>query len=93
MHFMQCLIMLCIKLITYNGVVLIFIAIIMRAGQLYRCLSFLKQDMCTIYKPWIRPISEYDSILYSGAAITLLADLQSQIEQSCSFVFQPLYHC
>ena len=41
MHFMQCLIMLYIKLISYNGV--IFIAIIIRAGQLYRCRSFLKQ--------------------------------------------------
>ena len=51
--------------------------------------------MCTIYKYWIRPTLEYDSILYSGAANTHLRhldDLQSRIEWSCSFVFQPLSH-
>ena len=58
--------------------------------------SFLtKQDMCTIYKSWIRPTLEYGNILYSGAASTHLRrldDLQSRIEQLCSFVFQPLSH-
>ena len=67
-----------------------------RAGQLYRCHSFLtKQDMSTIYKSWIRPTLEYGNILYSGAASTYLRrldDLQSRIEWSCSFVFQPLSH-
>ena len=43
------------------------------AGQLYRCCSFLtKQDMCTIYKSWIRPTLEYGSILYSGVAKVIL---------------------
>ena len=49
--------------------------------------------MCTIYKSWIRPTLEYGSILYSGAANTQLRcldDLQSRIEWSRSFVFQPL---
>ena len=68
-----------------------------RAGQLYHCHSFLtKEDMCTIYISWIRPTLEYGSNLYSGAASTHLCcldDLQSRIERSCSFVFQPLSHC
>ena len=62
-----------------------------RAGQLYCCRSFLaKQDISTIYKSWIRPTLEYGNILYSGAASTHLRrldDLQSRIEQSCSFCF------
>ena len=52
-----------------------------------------KQDMCTIYKSWIRPTLEYGSILYSGAAnihLSHFVDLQSRIERSCSFVFQSL---
>ena len=56
---------------------------------------FTKQDMCTIYKSWICPTLEYGSILYSGAASThlrCLNDLQSHIERSCSFVFQPFSH-
>ena len=65
-----------------------------RAGQLYRCRSLLtNQDMTNIYKSWIRPILEYGSILYSRAAATHLNRLdylQSRIEQTCSFVFQPL---
>ena len=51
--------------------------------------------MCTIYKSWIRPTLEHGSILYSGAASTHLRrldDLQSRIERSCSYVFQPLSH-
>ena len=51
--------------------------------------------MCTIYKSWICPILEYGSILYSGAANTHLRrldDLQSRIERTCSFVFQPRSH-
>ena len=52
-----------------------------QAGQFYCCHSFLtKQNMCTIYKSWIRPTLEYGSILYSGAADTHLCrldDLQS----------------
>ena len=51
--------------------------------------------MCAIYKSWICPTLEYGNILYSGAASThlhRLDDLQSRIEQSCSFVFQPLSH-
>ena len=51
--------------------------------------------MSTIYKSWIRPTLEYGNILYSGAASTHLRrldDLQSRIERSCSFVFQPLSH-
>ena len=54
-----------------------------------------KQDMCTIYKSWIRPTLEYGSILYSEAAnihLRCLVDLQSHIERSCSFVFQTLSH-
>ena len=50
--------------------------------------------MSTIYKSWIRPTLEYGNILYSGAASTHHLDhLQSHIEWSCSFVFQPLSHC
>ena len=52
--------------------------------------------MCTIYKSWICPTLEYGNILYSGAASTHLRrldNLQSRIERSCSFVFQPLSHC
>ena len=52
-----------------------------RAGQVYRCHSFItKQDMCTICKSWIRPTLEYGSNIYSGAANTHLRhldDLQS----------------
>ena len=44
-----------------------------RVGQLYRCRSILtNQDMTNTYKTWIRPILEYVSILYSGAAATHL---------------------
>ena len=52
--------------------------------------------MCTIYKSWICPTLDYGIILYSGVANTYLHcldDLQSRIEKSCSFVFQPLSHC
>ena len=51
--------------------------------------------MCTVYKSWIRPALEYGNILYSGAAAThlhRLDALQSRIEGTCSFVFQPLSH-
>ena len=55
-----------------------------RAGQLYHCCYLLtEQDMSTRYKSWIRPILEYGSILYSGAAITYLHclnGLQSRFE-------------
>jgi len=47
-----------------------------------------EQDMSIIYKSWIRPILEYGSILYSGAATTHLRrldNLQSRIEHTCSF--------
>ena len=61
-----------------------------RAGQLYRCHSFInKQDKCTIYKSWIRPTIEYGSILYSEAANThlrCLDNLKSQIKWSCSLI-------
>ena len=54
-----------------------------QAGQLYHCHSLLtQQDMCTVYKSWIRPTLEYGNILYSGAATTHLCHLdalQSQI--------------
>ena len=67
-----------------------------RAGQLYRCYSLLTtQDLIILYKSWIRPILEYGNILYSGAATTHLCyldNLQSQIEQTCFCVFQPLLH-
>ena len=51
--------------------------------------------MCTVYKSWIRPTLEYGNILYSGAATThlrCLDALQSRIERTCSFIFQPLSH-
>ena len=51
--------------------------------------------MCTIYESCICPTLEYGSIVYSRAANTHLHrfdDLQSQIEWSCLFVFQPLSH-
>ena len=67
-----------------------------RAGHLHHYHFFLtKQDMCTIYKSWIRATLEYGSIIYSGAANTHLRhldDLQSRIEWSCSFGFQTLSH-
>ena len=49
--------------------------------------------MNIVYKScnWIRPILEYGSIHYSGAATTYLHrldNLQSRIEQTCSFVLQ-----
>ena len=49
--------------------------------------------MSITYKLWIHPILEYGSILYSGAVTTHLHhldNLQSRIEQTCSFVFKPL---
>ena len=49
-----------------------------RAGQLYRCRSLLtQQDMCTVYKSWIRLTLEYGNILYSGAATTHLCRLNA----------------
>jgi len=45
--------------------------------------------MSITYKSWIRLILEYGSILYSGAVTTHLHhldNLQSRIEQTCSFV-------
>ena len=54
------------------------------AGQLYCCCSLLTQNnMCTVYKSWIRPTLVYGNILYSGAATTHLHHLdalQSRIE-------------
>jgi len=50
--------------------------------------------MSIVYKLWIQPILECGSILYSGAAITYLHhldNLQSWIEQTCSFVFNPFF--
>ena len=68
-----------------------------QAGQLYCCRSLLTQDdMCTVHKSWICPTLEYGNILYSGTATTHLCHLhalQSRIEQTCSFIFQPLSHC
>ena len=67
-----------------------------RADQVYHCHSFLtKQDMCTTCISWIHPTLEHGSTLYSGAANTYLCrlDLQSQIERSCLFVFQPHSYC
>ena len=67
-----------------------------RAGQLYRCHSLLsEQDVCTLYKSWIRPMLEYGKIFYSGAAnihdhLCRLDNLLSRIEQTCLVTFQPL---
>ena len=42
-----------------------------KAGQLYHCHSlFTSQDLCLMYRLWIRPTLEYGNILYSGAAST-----------------------
>ena len=68
-----------------------------RVSQLYRCRSLLtSQDLCLMYKSWIRPTLEYGNILYSGAALSHpqhLDNLQAQIERTNCSTFQPLLHC
>ena len=67
-----------------------------RASQLYRCRSLLtSQDLCLIYKYWIRPVLEYGNILYTGAAsshLQRLDHLQNRIQQTCCSTFQLLSH-
>ena len=67
-----------------------------KVSQLYRCRSLLtSQDLCLMYKSWIRPTLEYGNILYSGAALSHLQrldNLQAQIEHTCCSTFQPLLH-
>lgn len=58
-----------------------------RVFQLYCCRTLIRNEDLTI---WIRPILEYSNIFYSGAATTHLHhldNLQSWIEQTCSFDF------
>ena len=66
-------------------------------GQLYRCRSLLgSHGIATAYKSWIRPMLEYGSILYSGAAMTHLNRLdsfQARIENMCGITFPPLTNC
>ena len=63
-------------------------------GQLYRCRSLLgSHGIATAYKSWIRPMLEYGSILYSGAATTHLNRLdsfQARVENMCGITFPPL---
>ena len=52
-------------------------------------------DFMKSNKPFSSNIYIHGSILYSGVASTYLRhldDLQSRIERSCSFAFQPLSH-
>ena len=47
-------------------------------SQLYRCRSLLtSQDLCVMYKSWIRPVLEYGNILYSGVALSHLECLNN----------------
>jgi len=66
-------------------------------GQLYRCRSLLgSQGIATAYKSWIRPMLEYGSILYSGAALThlnCLNSFQARVKNMCGFTFPPLTNC
>ena len=63
-------------------------------GQLYCCRSlFGSQGIATLYKFWIRPVLEYGSVLYSGAAPTHLNHLdrfQAHVENMCGFTFPSL---
>ena len=67
-----------------------------RLSQLYCCRSLLtSQDLCLIYKSWIRLTLEYGNILYSGAALGHLQRLdnwQTRIESTCCSTFPPLLH-
>ena len=62
-----------------------------RLSQSYRCCSlFGCEDMATLYKSWIRPVLEYGSILYSGAALSHLNHLdrlQAHVENMCGLTF------
>ena len=64
-----------------------------RLGQLYRYRSLLgSQGIATAYKSWIRPSLEYGTILYSGAAQSHLARLdsfQACVENMCGSHFHP----
>ena len=47
----------------------------------------------TLYKSWIHPVLEYDSILYSGTALTHLKHLdcfQTHVENMCGITFPSL---
>ena len=63
-------------------------------GQLYCYRSLLgSQGIATAYKSWIRPSLEYGAILYSGAAQSHLAHLdsfQARVENMCGVSFPPL---
>ena len=66
-----------------------------RLGQLYRYRSLLgSQGIATAYKSWIRSSLEYGAILYSGAAQSHLARLdsfQARVENiMCRVSFPPL---
>ena len=65
-----------------------------RLSQLYRCRSlFGCEGIATLYKSWIRPILEYGSILYSGAALShlnRLERLQARVENMCGLAFPSL---
>ena len=67
-----------------------------RVSQLYRCHSLLtSQDLCLMYKSWIRPTLEYGNILYFGAALSHLQrldSLQTRIEHTYCSTFQSLLH-
>ena len=68
-----------------------------RLGQLYRYRSLLgSQGIATAYKSWIRPSFECGPILYSGAAQSHLAHLdsfQARVENMCGVSFPPLIVC
>ena len=68
-----------------------------RLSQLYHCRSLFGCEGVAIhYKSWIRPILEYGSILYSGAALShlnCLECLQARVENLCGLVFPSLTTC
>ena len=65
-----------------------------RLHQLYRCWSIFGCDsIATLYKSWIRPVLEYGSILYSGAALSYLNGLdrlKAYVENMCGLAFSSL---
>ena len=54
-----------------------------RVSQLYRCHSLLtSQDLCLMYRSWIRPTLEYGNILYCGAALSYDVLITCKLELS-----------
>ena len=64
--------------------------------QLYHCCYlFSSQDLCMMYKSWIRPTLEHSNALYFEAILShlqCLNNLQTRIECTCRSTSQsPLY--